>query len=182
MYLLNRWRTGLIAGFLALSLLLTERRVESYGDTLQVVLPVVALGCSAVNGSAVEYMGRYAIMWVGVQTAKRTFPDEMITRPNGAKLGFPSGHTASATFGASSLVFSCLTDAPLLKAAVVISAAFTGASRLDVGAHDVWQVLAGAVWAVMIERGFRRPGILRDRLVRLFQRRRTPVGQRTPGE
>jgi membrane-associated phospholipid phosphatase len=172
MYLIQRWRGALIATFLILSLVATERRAEPYGDTLQVVLPLAALGCSAVNGDMLEYVGRYAAMWVSVRIAKRVLPEELEKRPNGGDEGFPSGHTSSAAFGASALVFSCLGDAPLLKTAIVFAAAYTGASRIEVRAHDIWQVLAGGIWGVLIERVLRRPGPLRTRLVGLFRRRR----------
>ena len=172
MYLIRRWRGALVAVFLALSLVATDRRAESYGDTLQVVLPLAAWGCSAVNGDALEYAGRFAVMWVTVRFAKLTLPDGLAERPHGGREGFPSGHTSSAAFGASALVFSCLGDAPVMKTAVVFAAAFTGASRLEVRAHDIWQVLAGAIWAVACERLLRRPGPLRERVARVFRRGR----------
>ena len=71
MYLIRRWRAALIATFLVLSLLATERRPEPYGDTLQVVLPLAGFGCSLVNGEALEYFGRYLAMWLSVHAAKR---------------------------------------------------------------------------------------------------------------
>jgi membrane-associated phospholipid phosphatase len=170
MYLIRRWRSGLIAAFLILSLVATERRAERYGDTLQVVLPLAALGCSIVNGDALEYTGRYAAMWVTMRLSKLLVDGPIAERPHGGDDGFPSGHTTSAAFGASALVFSCLGDAPVLKTAVVFAAAFTGASRIAADAHDIWQVLAGGIWAVLFERLLRRPGPLRARVARLFRR------------
>lgn len=171
MYLIRRWRGALIAVFLILSLVATERRAESYGDTLQVVLPLAALGCSVVNGDALEYAGRYAAMWLTVRVSKLALGGPLSKRPHGGAEGFPSAHTSSAAFGASALVFSCLGDAPALKTAVVFAAALTGASRMEVNAHDVWQVLAGGLWGVLFERLLRRPGPLRSRAARLFRRR-----------
>ena len=175
MYLLRRWRAALVASFLVLSLLATERRAEPYGDTLQVVLPLAAWGCSTLNGEALEYFGRYMAMWVTVRGAKAFIPEEhgFAARPHGGSEGFPSAHTSSAAFGASSLVFSCLEGAPVLKTAIVFAAAFTGASRMEVRAHDIWQVLAGGVWGVLFERALRRRGPLRSRVARLFRRRRS---------
>lgn len=171
MYLIRRWRGALIAGFLILSLIATERRAEPYGDTLQVVLPLAALGCSIVNGDALEFTGRYVAMWVSVRIAKVSLPDHLAKRPHGGGEGFPSAHTSSAAFGASALVFSCLENAPVLKTAIVFAAAFTGASRMEVNAHDIWQVLAGGLWGVLFERLLRRPGPLRGRVGSFFQRR-----------
>ena len=171
MYLIRRWRGALIAIFLALSLLATERHAERYGDTLQVVLPLAGLACSVANGDALEYVGRYAVMWVGVRAAKLALPeDEWTARPHGGREGFPSAHTSSAAFGASALVFSCIEGAPLLKTAVVFGAAFTGASRMEVNAHDIWQVLVGGLWGVLCERLLRRPGPLRRRVAGLLRR------------
>jgi membrane-associated phospholipid phosphatase len=172
MYLIRRWRSGLIAAFLILALALTDREAESYGDTLQVALPLAALGCSVVNGSAIEYAARYASMWLSVRLTKLTLDGRIAQRPNGGGEGFPSGHTSSATFGASALVFSCLGDAPLLKTAVVFAAAFTGASRIEVRAHDIWQVLVGGIWGLFFERLLRRPGPLRSRVGGMLRRRR----------
>jgi membrane-associated phospholipid phosphatase len=171
MYLIRRWRGGLIAVFLILSLVATERRAEPYGDMLQVVLPLAALGCSVVNGGALEYTGRYVAMWLTVRLSKLTLGGPLVERPHGGGEGFPSAHTSSAAFGASALVFSCLGEAPALKTAIVFGAAFAGASRIEVRAHDIWQVLAGGVWGVLFERLLRRPGPLRDRAGRLFRRR-----------
>lgn len=171
MYLIRRWRGALIAIILILSLVATERRAESYGDTLQVALPLAGWGCSIVTGSGLEYFGRFAVMWFSVHAAKHGLPDTLALRPGGSGLGFPSGHSSAAAFGASALVFNCIENAPLLKTAVVFGAGFTGASRIEADAHDIWQVLAGAAWAVFCERFLRRPGPLRSRVARLFRRR-----------
>ncbi len=170
MNLIQKWRGALIALFLALSLLVTERRAEPYGDTLQVVLPLAAWGCSALNGEALEYFGRYAAMWISVRATKAALPDEYDARPHGGRDGFPSAHTSSAAFGASSLVFSCL-EGSIMKTGVVFAAAFTGASRMEVRAHDIWQVMAGAIWGLLFERIMRRPSPLRRRAARLVNRR-----------
>ena len=173
MYLIRRWRGALIAIFLVLALIATDRRAESYGYTLQVVLPLAGLGCSVVNGDALEYFGRYAAMWLSVRGSKLLVTGSLADRPHGGREGFPSAHTSSAAFGASALVFSCLEGMPLLKTAIVFGAAYTGASRIEASAHDIWQVLAGGVWGLAFERALRRPGPLRSRVARLFRRRRT---------
>jgi membrane-associated phospholipid phosphatase len=176
MYLIRRWRVGLISIFLVVSLLATERRAEPYGDTLQVVLPLAGLGCSVINGDAFEYLGRFAAMWLTVRLTKQATAEGLGERPHGGRYGFPSAHTSSAVFGASYLVFRCADGSPVFKTGVVLAAAFTGGSRMEVRAHDVWQILAGALWGLAFERLLRRPGPLRDRIARLFRRR----GARTP--
>lgn len=171
MYLIQRWRVGLITAFLVVSLLVTERRAEPYGDTLQVVLPLTAFACSFANGDALEFAGRFVAMWLSVRLTKQATADGLGERPHGGRSGFPSAHTSSAAFGASYLIFSCVEGSPVFKTAIVFAAAFTGASRMEVRAHDIWQVLAGAVWGLLFERVLRRKGPLRDWFVRLLRLR-----------
>lgn len=176
-HVLNRLRKYLrrepmIAGFLGVSLLLTPVDAERYGDTLQYALPLAGLGCAVVSGNTASYVTRFSTMWITVHGTKQVFKDtEISRRPRGGGRGFPSGHTAAATFGASSLVNACLDNAPVLKTAAVLGAAFTGASRVEAEKHNIWQVLAGAVWAILFERAFRRGSRSRAALTRLFRRR-----------
>ncbi len=137
-------------------LVLTEPRAERYGDRYQWVLPTLALGCSAVNGTAVEYFGRFLMMEVILHGSKNGLGDRPInTRPNGNDRGFPSGHTTAAVFGASSLVSECIEKNPWVKTAVIVAAGFTGASRIEAEKHDIWQVLAGVILGLLTERAFR---------------------------
>jgi membrane-associated phospholipid phosphatase len=175
MYLIRRWRVGLIAAFLVISLLATERRAEPYGDTLQVVLPLAGLGCSVVNGEALEYLGRFVAMWLTVRLTKQATAEGLGERPHGGRHGFPSAHTSSAVFGASYLVFQCAEGSPVFKTGVVLAAGFTGASRMEVRAHDVWQILAGALWGLAFERLLRRRGPVRAWIARRFRRQRRPA-------
>lgn len=143
---------------LALVGLLTTRDVEKYGDNYQIALPIMALGCEVLNGQALAYLGRYAVMFVGLHGTKRGLGDaEIAQRPRGGLQGFPSGHTATATFGAAQLVTACIPAAPVAQSAVILAAAFTGTSRVEAGAHDIWQVLAGAIWGIICALGL-RPG------------------------
>ena len=80
----------------------------------------------------------------------------IIRRPGGGGRGFPSGHTASAVFGASVLAHACRPNASLIRTAVVVAGAYVGGSRIDGDSHDVWKVLAGALLALGLERGLRR--------------------------
>ena len=106
MHHIRRWRSAPVAILLLMSLAATERKADSYGDTLQVVLPVAALGRSVLGG-------------------------------------------------------------------------VTQTSRIEAGAHDIWQVLAGAVWTVIVEGALRRAGSMRERaasVLRLGARRLPPQG------
>jgi membrane-associated phospholipid phosphatase len=140
---------------LALVALGTRSDVERYGDNYQIALPIIALGCEVVNGQALTYLGRYAVMFVGLHGTKRGLGDADIAhRPRGGLEGFPSGHTATATFGAAKLAQSCLKGAPIAQTVAILAAGYTGASRIEAGAHDIWQVLAGAIWGIICAVGF----------------------------
>ncbi|MBM9593514.1 phosphatase PAP2 family protein [Roseitranquillus sediminis] len=171
MYLVRRWRNGLVAAVLILTLVFSDREAERYGDNFQIALPLAALGCAVATGAGGEYLLRFLGMWTTTHASKQGLGEAAINiRPGGGDLGFPSGHTSASAFGASSLVFACLTDAPLIKTGVVFAAAFTGASRIEADKHTIWQVLAGAIWAVLWERALRRPGPVRDRVVASLRR------------
>ncbi|MDZ7904358.1 MAG: phosphatase PAP2 family protein [Cypionkella sp.] len=119
------------------------------------------------------YLGRFAVMFVGLHGTKRGFGEaEIAHRPRGGLEGFPSGHTSTASFGAASLVQSCLTGAPVAQSAVILAAAFTGASRIESGAHDIWQVLAGAIWGLVCAMAFRPNSRSRAMAARLWERLR----------
>lgn len=149
-------RAQAVLAVLAIVTLMTPRDVERYGDNYQVALPLLAWGCEAANGQGLAYLGRYVVQFVGLHATKRGLGDaEIAQRPRGGLEGFPSGHTSTATFGAASLVTSCLTGAPIAQSAVILAAGFTGTSRVAVGAHDIWQVLAGAIWGIICTLAFR---------------------------
>ena len=150
-------RVQVVFAVLGLIAITTAPNVEKLGDRYQVALPLLALGCEVVNGSGVEYLGRYVVMFVGLHGTKQALGDAQINqRPNGGLQGFPSGHTATATFGAASLVQSCVTGAPVAQVAVALAAAYTGGSRIETHWHTLFQVMAGAVWGIFCSMAFRR--------------------------
>lgn len=157
-----RTLVGLVVAVLVVLTLLTGARSERLGDRYQVALPLLGLGCAAATGSAPEYVLRYAVLWTGIRTGKNALGHAPINlRPSGRDGGMPSGHTASAMFGASALAHGCLAASPPARAAALLAGGFTGASRIEAGAHTIWQVLAGVLWALACERGLRREGPLR---------------------
>jgi membrane-associated phospholipid phosphatase len=174
-----RRRAQLVLVALALVALITPRQVERYGDNYQIALPVLALGCEAQNGQALAYAGRYAVMFIGLHGTKRGLGDAAIAqRPRGGLEGFPSGHTATAAFGAARLVQSCLTGAPVAQAAVILAGAFTGTSRVAVGAHDIWQVLFGGIWGLICAMALRPDSPPRAWLAQRWARLRGAQGRR----
>ena len=140
-------------GCLCLVCLATPFRPERIGDRLQVLLPVTGLACAALDGRAIWFLGRYFILESGSKIPKAVLGDLPINRrPNGGNRGFPSGHTAAASFGAASLVHQCFRRSHLFQLAAILGAGFTGASRVEADKHNVWQITAGAVlgWIVPV--------------------------------
>jgi len=165
------WRKGIILGVLVLMVAASAPSSERIGDRVQIALPVLGLGCAVLTGGAGEYLLRYTALELVVQGSKLGLGHASINqRPRGGNLGFPSGHTAAASFGASALVQECVRHSPFVQGVVILAAAFTGASRIDAGAHDIWQVLAGAVMGWGMERLLRRKTPLRRGLCTMFGR------------
>ena len=171
---LRKWtprRATWVALFLVVPLGLVRPGAHGWGEVLQVSLPITGLVCATVSGNMPGYLMRYAATWTTVKATKRVLGDAPINqRPNGKSRGFPSTHTASAVFGASALVNSCLDNAPLLKTGIVVAAGFAGGSRIETGHHTIWQVLAGAFVALFYERAFRRGSRERRTLARFWDR------------
>lgn len=172
MELLVKHRAIAVAATLLLSVVLCTPSADRYGDRLQIALPLAALGCKVATGGAADYFLRFLGMNVVLHSSKYSLGDHPLNvRPNGGLKGFPSGHTAAATFGASSLIHDCLASSPVIKTGIVLAAAFVGTSRVETDSHSIWQVLAGALLAVFFDRGIRILGI-GGNLLRLSKRRR----------
>lgn len=160
-----KFRKAVILTVLAATLLFTAPVAERYGDRLQIALPALALGCSVLTGGVGEYLVRLVGLEVVVHSTKLGLGETPINqRPEGGFRGFPSGHTAAATFGASALVHECIGKSPFVKGAVILAAAFTGASRIEAEKHTIWQVLAGALTGWGIDRVLRQNTPMRKRL------------------
>jgi hypothetical protein len=146
-------RNNLIAGCLAAAVLAGAGRAEKTGDFLQVALPVAAWGCSAASGEAVSTFLRFTAVMAVVRVSKHGLgPVPVNHRPGGSLHGFPSGHTAAAAFGVSSLLNSCVRKSPLIQGAVILSGGYVGASRIEAGAHFLFQVVWGALLGWLGER------------------------------
>jgi len=132
----------LIVGSVAIS----DRSASGVGDVLQVTLPLAGLGCAIASGHGIQYTGRYVAVTFIMQGSKHGLGEaEINARPNGGYHGMPSGHTTAAAFGASGIAYHCLSGNPPAQAAAALAAGIVGGSRIDVGAHDLWQVIAGAL-------------------------------------
>jgi membrane-associated phospholipid phosphatase len=136
-----------IVVLLAVTVMVAVPDNRRLGGHLQVVLPLMALGCAATRGRTVEILGRFAMLQIGIKLPKYLIGESSISRrPDGGDSGLPSGHTAVATFGAMQIITHCTALHPVTRAAAVASAAFTGGSRIEAGRHTLWQTMAGAVW------------------------------------
>ncbi len=144
--MLWRMRRWIVLAVLALTVAASLPSAERVGDRVQIALPVLGLGCSVLTGGAGEYLLRYVAGTAVVHGSKAGLGERALNeRPRGGYAGFPSGHMAAASFGASALVSSCLQRSPFAQGVVILAAGFTGASRIEAGAHTIWQVLAGAL-------------------------------------
>jgi membrane-associated phospholipid phosphatase len=138
---------AVIIVLLALTVVATVPDNRRMGSALQIVLPLIALGCAATRGKTLDSLGRFAVLQVGVKGSKHLFGESPISlRPDGGDRGFPSGHTAVATFGAVQVIRHCAPLHPVTNAAAVAAAALAGGSRIESGRHTLWQTMAGAVW------------------------------------
>lgn len=156
----------LVLGLIVATLVMTEPSVRRYGDNLQIALPLLAWGCSATSGGGKEFAVRFVTMLGITHGSKAILGDASLNlRPNGGDKGFPSGHTAAAAFGASSLVHDCLRKNPVAQGIVLLSAAFVGGSRIEVRAHTIWQVLAGGLLGWGADRLLRSDSAVRRRAV-----------------
>lgn len=154
---IRRWtRNRALIAVLALvvaSAAVSDRSTEGVGDVLQVTLPLSGLGCAIAGGQGLRYTGRYVLMTVGYNISKEGLGDAGINRrPGGGDRGFPSGHTTVAAYGAAGMIQTCLAGNPQAQVAAGLAAGLVGGTRIDAGAHDVWQVLAGAIlgWVMQI--------------------------------
>lgn len=156
---LLRWAglVHLVMAALLVAIVFCPKDVRSYGDRLQIALPLVAYGCALTSRQGAELALRFGLSWIAAHTIKRSLGESPINaRPYGGFSGFPSAHTTAAVVGASALVHDCVRGNPVAQALVIMGAAYVGASRIAVGAHDIWQVFAGALLGWLCERSLRR--------------------------
>lgn len=142
---------------LAVSIMLTEKRAEKYGDMLQIILPVLAGACSFANGNFGDFAARFGVLQLAIHIPKNTLGVIPLNlRPSGNTGGFPSGHASSASFGAIRIVFNCIQGNVFVKSTLILAAAFTGSSRLTAEKHDIWQVFFGWILGFLVGFGRRK--------------------------
>lgn len=136
---------GLMA-CLATTPLQADETFTKTGDVLQIVLPAIAGVCAINQGRGAEFgAGLVATEAVTHGLKAGLGKTKVNQRPDGSYHGMPSGHTALAVFGATSIARKCAPDRPVLGALAFGAAALVAASRVDAGRHNVGQVAAGAL-------------------------------------
>jgi membrane-associated phospholipid phosphatase len=142
----------LMLGLVLIAVSTAQGDSRRIGDRLQYFLPLAGFGCAAATGKGVQYAGRFLLMETALHGTRHALGDSAINRrPNGRSLGFPSGHTTAATFGATGLIQSCLAGSKPAQVVAILSAGFVGGSRIEAGRHDVWQVLGGWILGVLVQ-------------------------------
>lgn len=152
----QRFKIPAIMAVIALTVLMSLRDTERLGDRLQFALPILGLGCAAVNGTWGEYVVRFVGLEVILHSSKNglgTLPINQ--RPDGGIRGFPSGHTTAAVYGASALLRECIEGNWAVKTTIILAAAFVGGSRIEAERHTTWQVLFGALLGLFCDRAAR---------------------------
>lgn len=114
--------------------------VETAGDVLQYGVPVLALAYTGVVrdfAGTKQLVGSALVTEAWVWTLKLTVDEK---RPSGGGRGFPSGHSATAAFGAAFVHkrYGLLQALPLYGLT-----GFVGWSRHDAEAHRTLDIVAG---------------------------------------
>ena len=166
MRVLARALPVIIALLLCLAPPARANQTERMGDTLQILLPVAGAVCSFGRSGLRDYALRFVALETMIHLPKNALGTAQINlRPDGGTRGFPSGHTAAAFFGASAVARTCLRESPPGQMAIWGAAMFTGGSRIEAGAHFLFQVVFGALVGLVADLGLRR-GRRTNRLVR----------------
>lgn len=148
----RKFGLALMLAVLLSAVLLSDRTVEKAGDNVQLAVPLTGLACAVASGQGVEYFGRFLLLFSIYTSSKRGLGEVPINeRPNGGYAGFPSGHMSATSYGAAWLINSCLSGNRLAQGVTVLAAGFVGGTRIEAGAHNVWQVLVGALLGWMLQ-------------------------------
>lgn len=140
-------KNAAVAATLIVALVFSLPDSRRLGTVLHIALPMLAFACSLALRQGPTILGRYIALEVGIKVPKAALGDHPINvRPGGQNRGFPSAHTAAATFGAVHLITHCSGLHPTAKGSLLLAAAFTGGSRVEAGRHTLWQAVAGALW------------------------------------
>ena len=125
-------------------LLAEDLNLRHLGDVMQIVLPLAAGNCALRNHDENDFAVGFVTQSLTVLGIKNTLGNQSLSqRPDGSGHGFPSGHTAAAMYGATSLAKKCAPENKSLAFWAYGAAVLTGYSRIDADRHDLTQVVAG---------------------------------------
>ena len=120
-----------------------DAKIEHYGDSVQIALPVIAYATSlALNDSEgqMQFYKSFLSTFATTHTLKYTVNEE---RPNGSDTkSFPSGHT-SASFQGAAFIHARYGFTYAIPA--YLGASFVAYSRVYADKHYTHDVLAGAL-------------------------------------
>ncbi len=131
---------------------------EDFGTVMKYGLPLAAAACAADQDRLADFALRGGLQVGIVLGLKRAVGAPLGTRPTGLGEGFPSGHAASAAFGAGDLAANCVDGNAAAQAGLVAAALLASASRVHAGEHTPAQAAAGTAIGLILgasEIGFR---------------------------
>lgn len=138
--------TAITIGLVPPAAVAGSKGLQRAGDILQIALPAMAAGCALQRNQFRSFAAGLATNLIVVEGLKQGLGNARINRrPDGTGNGFPSGHTAAAFFGATSLARNCFAERRGLGLAAYALATTVAVSRVNSGRHNVGQVAAGAL-------------------------------------
>ena len=122
---------------------------EDFGTAMKYTLPAAAALCAARDDRLEDFAVR-GLLQTGLVWALKSWTagSHLGRRPDGTGRGFPSGHAASAAFGAADLAGKCFPADRAAGAMVYGAAGLTAVSRVEAGRHTPAQALTGAMIGV----------------------------------
>lgn len=131
---------------------------EDFGTVMKYGLPLAAAVCAAEQDRLADFALRGGLQVGIVLGLKRKVGAPLGIRPTGLDEGFPSGHAASAAFGAGDLAAHCVDGNEAAQAGLVAAGLLASASRVHAGEHTPAQAAAGTAIGLVLgasEIGFR---------------------------
>lgn len=124
--------------------------VEDFGTVMKYGMPLVAAACAVDQDRFGDFALRGALQVGLVLGLKKTVGAPLGIRPTGLAEGFPSGHAASAAFGAADLASKCADGNGAAQAGLVAAALLASFSRVEAGEHTPAQAAAGTAIGLIL--------------------------------
>ncbi|WP_254367951.1 phosphatase PAP2 family protein [Paracoccus sp. Z118] len=124
--------------------------LEDFGTVMKYGLPLVAAACAVDQDRFGDFALRGGLQVGLVLGLKKTVGAPLGIRPRGMGEGFPSGHAASAAFGAADLASKCVDGNAGAQAGLIAAALLASFSRVDAGEHTPAQAAAGTAIGLIL--------------------------------